>query len=250
MTDRTKGSEDVSRIAPAEIRRLAFGVRYETQLRLLDNIGSVVDEVLRADGTAFGPEMFPFTEANPLEHRLVNRETGAVLRINSQDTILQLPLDTRNASRVNQWGKNFQEYVLKPLRKIGRVRHIARYGVLLHLKEDKVSSLRNPPVARYLSSDFPSANSLVLRFSRRLPAPEALAMKRVEDFRNAIYAVQQSEEGEVQISIDYQEYFRPLLDVGEWDERPFSRFVDRGLEYLEAEFQKWFQKFLRVSEVA
>lgn len=250
MHDRSGSVENLSRIAPAEFQRLAFGVRYASQHKLLDHIGSVVDEILGAGGTPFGPETFPLSEANPLQHRLLNNDTNTFLLINPQDTILEMSLKTRDGSQVNEWGKDFQEYVLKPLKKIGGVKNIARYGVVLSFKEDKASSLKNPPITRYLSSDFPNANSLFLRFSRRLPVEEALAMKRVDDYRNAIYSVEQSEAGEVRVSIDYQEYFQPLLDGGDWDSKPFSAFVDRGTRYVEGEFQKWFRKFVAVSEVA
>jgi hypothetical protein len=250
MAERSGNVEKVNRMAPAEIQRFAFGVRYEPQFKLLDRAGSVVDEVLRVAGTPFGPETFPLSEVGPLQYRLVNNETNSDLLINSQDTILQMSLNTRNGSQVNEWGKAFDEYVLRPLRKSGGVKNITRYGVMLHFKEDKATSLGNPPIARYLAPDFSKANTLFMRFSRRLPVEEALSKKRVDDFRNAIYAMNQSESGEVRISIDYQWYFQPPLDAGEWDDRPFSAFVDRGAEYVEGEFQKWFQKFGAVSEVA
>lgn len=244
------GNGDPIPMAPAEIRQLSFGVRYEPQFGLIDRLGSVVDRILRADATPFGPETFPLSEANPLQYRLVNNETDASLVINSQDTIMQLPLITRNVAQINEYANHFEEYVLTPLRKIGLVRNIARYGVMIHFKEEKATSLRNPPVTRYLSPDFPKANSLGMQFSRRLPMDEALAMRRVDDYRNANYIVIQSESGDVRVSIDYQEYFRPMLSAREWEERPFSRFVHRGTDYVEGEFQKWFQKFSVMSEVA
>jgi hypothetical protein len=248
MPDRS--AENLRRLAPAEIEQLAFGVRYELQLKLMDKIGAVIDEILRADGTPFGPDTFPLTDANPYQHRLLNNETGTWLLINAQDTILQLPMKTKNESQVDELAGDFQEYVLKPLREIGGVKHIARYGVLFRFTEQEAASLENPPIKRYLSPEFPNANSLVMHFTRRLPVEEALAMKRVNDFRNAIYSVGQSESGKVQVSIDYQEYFDPLLDAGEWNARPFTAFVERGTEYVHGEFQRWFQKFAAVSEVA
>jgi hypothetical protein len=250
MPDRSGSIENLNRMAPAEIQQLAFGVRYEPQLKLIDKIGEVFDEILRADGTPFGPETFPLTDANPLQHRLVNTETDSWLLINSQDTILQLLVKTRNESKVDEWARDFQEYVLRPLRKIGGIKNISRYGVLLHFKEEKATSLKNPPVKRYFSPEFPNVNSLAMRFSRRLPVEEALGKKRVDDFRNAIYSVEQSESGQVLVSIDYQEYFQPMLDAGEWDDRPFPAFVDRGTDYVGGEFQRWFEKFAVVAEVA
>ena len=88
-----------------------------------------------------------------------------------------------------------------------------------------------------------------MRCSRRLPDFGAMAMKRVDDFGNAIYAVEQNDDGDVAVSIDFQHYFRPFLDAGEWDDRPFPKFVDRAMDYFRGEFEEWFDKFRR-SEVA
>jgi hypothetical protein len=250
MADKSGAIEKVSRIAPAEIQRLVFGVRYEPQYKLLDRIGTVTDEILRVDGTPFGPDTFPLSEVTSLRYRLLNAETTSELLVNSQDTILQIALKTRDESWIDQWATDFEEYVLGPLRHVGGVKNIVRYGLVVHFKEVSASSLSTPPITRYLMPDFQKANSLALRFSRRLSADEALVKKRVDDFKNAIYQIEQSEASDVRISIDYQEYFQPPLDAGEWDSKPFSTFANRGTEYLSGEFRKWLQQFVAASEVA
>ena len=239
----------VRRLALAEIQQLAFGVRYEPQFKFMDEIGAVIDEILRADGTPFGPDTFTQTESLPSQYRLLNDKGDSWLVINAQDTILQMQVKTKDEAQVDELAEGFQEYILDPLRRIGRVKNIARYGVVFRFTEEKAASLENPPIKRYLS-EFPNVNSLVMQFSRRLAVEEALAMKPVNDYRNAIYSVAQSESGEVQISIDYQEYFQPLLALADWDEKPFPTFVERGTEYVHDEFHQWFQKFAAVSEVA
>jgi len=242
--------EKVSRMTSAELHRIAFGVRYEPQLKLLDRIGTVMDEVLKQDDTPFGPERFPVSEILPMQFRLLNTDDGSELLINAQDTILQMPLETRDASRVNDLGREFDEYVLQVLRRTGGVKNIVRYGMLFHFKEIKAATLENSPLSRYLSSDFPNANTLFMHFSRRLAADEALAKKRVDDFRNVNYSINQSERDMVRFSIDYQNYFQPMLDASEWDGRPFSDFVDRGTEYVETECQRWLKTFAVIPEVA
>jgi hypothetical protein len=134
-------------MVPAEILRLAFGVRYGPHLKVIDRAGAIVDEILRADGSPFGPETFPFNESSPVQYRLFNPETDSYLLINSQDTILQMPLETHDANQVNDAAREFEEYALEPLRKIGGVNRIVRYGIALHFKEDEDMALKNTPVA-------------------------------------------------------------------------------------------------------
>ena len=52
-----------------------------------------------------------------------------------------------------------------------------------------------------------------MRFGRRVAVEEALAKKRVDDYRNVIYTVDQNESGAVHFSINYQDYFQPFLDT-------------------------------------
>lgn len=241
--------DNLRRLAPAEIQHVAFGVRYEPQFKVMDHIGSVIDEILRADETPFGQDTFPLTDQTPQQYRLFSDKTDSWLLISAQDTLLQFEVNTKNESRVVELASGFQDYVLRHLRKVG-VKNIVRYGVMFRFKEEDAKAFQNPPIKRFLSPDLPNANAMVMHFTRRLPVEEALAMKRVNDFRNAIYSVRQSESGKVQFSIDYQEYFDPLLDTVDWDARPFPRFVGDGTEYAHGEFYKWCQKFAAVAEVA
>jgi hypothetical protein len=239
----------VERLSPVPIRTVIFGVRYEPQWALHDRIGAIVDAVLREPGTPFGPELFGLNTVDPMMHTLMGKN-GEYLKVNQQDTILRVMAgDTRNLSRVTQIGEQFAQYVLQPLREIGRVRGIVRTGMILQLADAR-GSLKDPPINRYLADDVQNVTSLAMRFTRRLAAPEALVKKRVTDYRNVIYSVNESEEGEVITALDYQHSYVPPLDGKDWDERPFAAYVEGGLQYFEGEFQKWFQKLAGVPEVA
>lgn len=239
-------ADKLNRRAPAEIEKLAFGVRYEPQYKVMDRIGGVIDEILRADGSPFGPETFPYTDSTAQHYRLSDDQSDSWLMITAQDAVLQLEVNTEDESRVHEMADGFQEYVLRNLRRLG-VKNIARYGMMIRFKAEDTKAFPNPPTKRFLSDDFTNVNALLMHFTRRLTVDEALAKKRVNDYRNIIYSVQQTENGKVQVSIDYQEYFDPLLDVTDWNERPFPRFVEQGTDYVHGEFDKWFRKFAAVA---
>jgi hypothetical protein len=243
-------SAEVGQIVPTTISQLAFGVRYEPQFAVTDRIGSLVDAVLRADGTPFGPETFPVSQASPTDHALLNPETDNVVRISHTDTILVWSINTRKLDEIHELGLDFENFLLRPVRQIAHLSNIVRYGFLVHVNDINESSLRNRPTTRYLSSEFPNATSLSMRFSHRLPSDEALVKKRVEDYRNAIYTVVEGEDRKVNISMDYQEYFKPPLDASEWNDRPFARFIERGLGHFQGRFHNWFETFVGMAEVA
>lgn len=243
-------SAEIKRLSPLLVSRIAFGVRYEPQYALMQQSGTVVDSILRTTGTPFGPDRFPYSQADVHTNVLTDFE-GNSLRFSHQDALLQLELNSRNLDRIEDMGNEFDKFVLRRLRELAKLRSITRYGLLIEMKE--VKGLQMRPVQHYLSSEFPDgrANSLALRFTRRLPAEEALVRKGVDDYRNAIYTIQEDAEANVGLSIDYQEYFKPALTAGEWAEKPFPKFVSRGLAYFEGEFQRWFKQFdVSAAEVA
>jgi hypothetical protein len=239
-------ADKLSRISPVAIARMAFGVRYEPQFKVFDYLGELIDAILRANGTPFGPEVFPQTQTDGNERILVNPEKGHILRLNQQDTTLLWNIETRSLDDVLSLATDFHNYVLAPLRRDSGVSNILRYGMMFGLKQ--LTALKNPPLARYLANDFSASSltSLAMRFTRRLPSHEAMFRKHVDDFRNVIYVVEESEKGEVQTSVDYQEHFKPMLDEGDWNKRPFPTFAGQGLDYFESDVLKWLKSFSEV----
>lgn len=241
-------NSEIKSLSPSTITRVSFGVRYEPQFRLMDEVGAVTDAVLRTKGTPFGPDVFTNAISSATERALVNPDDGSLLRLTHTDAILQMPFSTRNMDRIRELGEDFERYVLRPLAEIPKISGIARYGVLLNF--DQVRHLKDRPTVHYLGREFPDANSLAMRFTRRLPVDEALFRKEVDDYRNAIYTLSEDNEGTVSMSIDYQEYFRPPLDAKDWADKPFDKFINRGIAYFENDFQRWFTGLAEVAEVA
>lgn len=238
--------------APIEIDQLIFGVRYERRHSVLDHIGAVSDEILRAKETPFGPDVFPLLQALPHEHRLLDPDSEALLRITASDTILILPTHLDNVEGLAKAASDFDTFVLEPLRRISKVSGIVRHGVVLNLSGES-ANLANPPIKRFLASELAlmtRANSVSIRFTKRLATDEALTRKDVDDYRNVIYNIGESEEGDVNISVDYQQYFKPSLSGSEWSERSFPRFVWGANGYFKGEFSKWLERSVGIAEVA
>jgi hypothetical protein len=225
-------------LAPILIKRVALGIRFQPQFRVADVFGELVDRILRSSGSPFGPGAFPLVRSNPTERVLVNEKTGESLHLNIRDAILEMDVETKEYSEIEALAGHYNTFVLEPLRNLADIDGIERYGMLLKLEEcrDKLGEM---PVKRYLGNDFDDARSLQLRFTRRLPSLEARVRKNVDDFRNAIYILDQDEDASIHISIDYQEYFRPALDRANWQTKTYPKFVTRGMNYFQGEFTAW-----------
>jgi len=236
-------------LVPIPIEGIAFGVRYQPRYEVMDRIGTIVDRILRSRGTPFGSKTFPLIKREPGEHALWNPDTGNELRLTERDAILQMKIDSRKTPDIQNLAEHYVTFVLDTLRDVSNLSLIVRYGVLFRLQECH-ASLKETPAEHFIQPDFPDTRSLSLRFTRRLPVMEALHRKGVNDYRNIIYTVKQTEEGEVTISVDYQEYFSPELGTKEWSQKPFTKFVGDGIRYFVSEFQNWLKKLTVKAEAA
>lgn len=241
--------QKIAELSPIKVERIAFGVRFQPHFEIIDHAGEIVDRILRSSGSPFGPSFFPISERDPGEHRLFNPETMDRLRLNQSDAILEMKVDTRKTSDIETLGKHFSTFILERLRQVMHLSDINRYGVLFRLEECH-SALQETPIEHFIQRDFRDARSLSLRFTKRLPVLEALAKRGVDDYRNVIYTLKQTEEGEVSIWVDYQEYFKPELDAKEFAQKPYEDFVSRGIEYLLGDFQNWLNKLFKEQEAA
>jgi hypothetical protein len=231
------------------MKSLALGVRYEPQYRVRDYMGTLIDAILHAASSPFSPTVFPYTEANPIGQDLFNPETENTLKVNQSDTVLEFNLGTTDLQTVSNLGKDFQTYVLEPLHKICGVSRIARYGVLVRFNEKSTSGLQRPTV-RYKDPDLPVPKDFGVRFSHRLPTNEGYFRKNVSDYRNVIYSLFESAAGQISLSLDYQEYFIPMLEASEWSSHPFPSFVDEGIHYHRTTFTKWIGKLKNTEQAA
>jgi hypothetical protein len=234
----TEIASKVSSVSPVEIEKLVLGVRYEPQWGLTDRLGAVIDAVLRQTGSPFDLDRFPVSQRSRSEHRLVN-EGDESLRINQQDTILEVRLGTRDLRAAQQIATDFDSFVLRPLREIAKLKMVHRLGLVLQTVDVR-GAVAKSPISKYIGPEFPNVTEMAMRFVRRIAAEEALVKKGVQDYRKVLYLMREQEDGRVTFSIDNQYYYEPALDGAEWDKRqPFEAFSARAIAECQTELGKW-----------
>ena len=232
---------------PVPVTEVAMGIRYEPQWAVSDRKGTVIDRILRAGGTPFGPSVFPRIVTSDDSFVLQNTDTGDNLQVSAGDIILRM--ETANGlENVPELARRFNRFAVAPLRELAKVKHANRFGILFTLDECS-AALSESPVRHFLQHDFDNARSISLRFTRRLGVLEAIAKQRVDDYRNVIYTVGENEDGAVKIAVDYQEYFNPALNDKEWEAPKFERFIGEAITYFNSEFTNWFKKLLHEQAV-
>ena len=231
------------------IRSVVLGVRYEPQYRVGDFLGTLVDSILHATGTPFNPDVFPISNASPVSQELFHPEIQNALKITQSDTLLDFVLPTTDLRKIVNLGRDFQNYVLGPLHKICGVGKIMRFGMLIRFDERGVQDLERPTI-RYSDPDLPAPRDFGVRFSHRLPTIEGYFRKNVNDYRNLIYTFNENSEARVSLSLDYQEYFNPLLEASEWAAHSLPTFIDEGLLYHRTTFATWVKKISKTGKAA
>jgi len=249
MATKKSKSKKIDSVSPLEIATIAYGVRFTPLFGMMDKAGSIIDMILRTSGTPYGPKKFFSVRSNQVERALVNDKTNEYLRFTDRDIILELKINSRKLNDIYNHAVNFENFVLKPIHNLVKLDKIQRYGILFKLSECN-SQLVKTPIQHFLAPDIDNANSLSLSFTKKLPVLEAQVKKGVSDYRNVIYIAQQSEKGEVTLSIDYQKYYIPPLEYEEFKEKPFPDFVDSGISYYKKNYISWLDKLINSTEVA
>jgi hypothetical protein len=228
------------------ITRVAFGIRFGPLWQIGDSLGSIVDAILRGSGSPFGPLTFPLSLEAPTTHQLLNQQTGDNLTITERDIVLTMS-KRETLEAVQQLAGQFEDYIVQSVREHVELRLISRYGTLLEFAKC-ADMLRASLMKQYLAEDS-DARDIQLRYSRRLPTEEVYIRKNVNDYRNLIYTLTQDQE-KAGIGFDYQLYFDPALDAGDWKQRPFQQFVESACSYVAGPFEKWFKRLLKEERVA
>jgi hypothetical protein len=228
------------------ISKVVFGLRFGPLYQLGDALGAIVDDILRAPGTPFGPLVFPLSQKGLTTHVLHHNSRGDSLSITERDIVLTMA-GSETLEQVDRLGEQFNAFVLGAVKRHMTMRMVSRYGMILELADVR-SELRTSLMREYLGDDS-DAHDISLRYSRRLQTEEAHFRKGVNDFRNLIFTLQQDQESAL-ISLDYQLYLDPALDSEDWKKKPFDQFVRSGTSYASSSFDAWLSRLLKSPQVA
>lgn len=231
------------------IEKVAFGVRYTPQYRVRDNMGTLIDRILRSD--QFGPDTFPRSEAGPHQHVLLNPGNGDRLVISQADVLLDIELRTESLNDVEEMAHAFDSIIIKQLKDVCKVSDAFRFGLLVRFEELHSHSYECP-VERYADKALVdvSVKTLNLQFSYNLPTPAGFSKRGVEDYRNVIYSMNQEEPDRFSLAVDYQHYFDPILSAQEWTQALYKKFALDAISYHEGKFSSWVESIAKEARAA
>lgn len=208
------------------LKRAAIGVRFQNQFGLEDALGAVMDDVLASE--RFRPERFESTVFTGDTRQIFTANGDEQLTLTRADAILDVRLRDLVLGDLPELAKDFTEVVWEAVcRRAPRPPSIIRYGCLVAVPLPDTWN----PIDAVLGAEVTDNAEFDLRYTRRLPVEEALAMRDVNDYHTVIYMIQ-TRGGKTNGVIDFQRHFNPALNnTSARKENPFVRFVEKAVHF-------------------
>ena len=220
---------------------IAAGIRFNPNFSIEDQMGSILDTILYSSDSFFNPIIFPEVSTPiPGQKVLHNKATGDRLIFDSSNFILEVQFGENYSFQYQDHEKilsKFDEQIVQDTMTKFKVRDIRRIGLVkryLFPMKDLAQSF----VERTIGKTLEGVNDINLRFSKKMPVPEAMVKRDVNDWSNAIFnIIKKAGVDEIFMSVDYQIYFDPPLNKA--SDIKFPVFSNAALEFIEDRYLPW-----------
>ena len=220
---------------------IAIGVRYRANFSLEDQLGNIVDRILYKKDSFFGPKVFTGVINKVNEKILINDNSKDHLVINNSNIILEINYgETFQRSDLDVILKGFNKEIIEGVMKKYRVTEINRVGLIFRYLF-KMENLADTFIDKTIGATLEGINDINLSFSKKIPVPESLAKKGVNDYHNAIFnVIKRADKQELFMSVDYQKYFDPFLTSASQIE--FEHLVKKVESFNSGNYLDWLNK--------
>jgi len=222
------------------IAGLTLGIKYDKNFRIPDVAGSMVEDILRDKNSPFSvKDMFPRIQESPREKILYNPKTTDYLRFNTDDIILGFSIKD-NFEKTYKWlVGSVIKYYKDNLFKTYGIKNFRRVGIIFHHKIPHAHEFPSKIVKEITDNKISNAEDIFISFSKKLQSTEARYRKGVNDYKNTIYNIGNTEDA-LLADLDYQFYYEPGIE----DLR--NAFVERicaDAESFLENFYSWLSKY-------
>lgn len=220
---------------------IVLGIRYRANFSIEDSLGAIVDKILYDKKSFFNPKIFPLVQNTGNGKLLLNSENNDRLTINNSNIILDLLFDgSFEKEDCNLIIGKFNEQIIEGIMKQYKITEIIRIGIVkryLFPIEDLAQSFINKTIGKTQEG----INDINLRFSKRIPTPDAMVHRDVLDYGNVIFnIIKQADKKELFMTVDYQKFFDPFLTSV--NEMKYTNFVNSANSFNQENYLSWLNK--------
>jgi hypothetical protein len=225
---------------------IVIGIRFRANFAIEDQLGRIIDDILYKKESLFNPKIFPTVKSTVGGKLLINENTRDMLEIDNSNVIFEATLDdssTFKLSQIDDIHKNFESQIIQGTMKQFSFKEIVRIGYVRRYLF-KLEDLAKIFVNKTVGQSFGGVNDINLRFSKKLPVPEAIIKRDVNDYVNVIFnIIKKSDLQEIFMSIDYQHFYDPFLTTASSIE--FKNFLNQMDIFNKDRYLTWLNSYYK-----
>ncbi len=207
----------------------AFGIRTVRSFSIEDRLGAIVDEILYSDTSEFNEKMFPEVRENHNTKLLFDPIRQNKFTITPQDFIFEYNVVNNFQNEFEKYLNNFNRILINNVFDHYKIKNISRFGIIIKSeleRKDEFLQEISSVIKKYKGDD----DSLSMRFNVITKKPLKLASMITEDYDNEIITYDRTNsESPLILSVDYQKYFKPELNIIADATVPFEKFCNNSL---------------------
>ena len=212
-----------------KITGFAFGIRTVRSFSVEDRLGAIIDEILYSDNSEFNERIFPEVRENHNTKLLFDPVRNNKFTVTPQDFIFEYNVLNDFESEFEKFLKGFVSTITQKVFKEFKIKNISRFGFIIKAELREKDSFLNDittVIEKYKGID----DSLSLRFNVITKRPIKIEKIITEDYDNEIVTYDKpNSSSPLSLSVDFQKYYKPELNVIEDALPSFENFCRNTL---------------------
>jgi len=208
----------------------ALGIRTVKSFSIEDKLGAIIDEVLYSKDSEFNEKMFTEVRENHNTKLLFDPKGLNKFTITPRDYIFEYNIKSNFDKEFNKFLNSFANVITKKIFKEFKIKNISRFGFIVKCElteKDKLLKEVSEIIKKHKGID----DSLSLRFNVITKKPLKLPKIVTEDYDNEIVTYDKpNNESALSLTVDYQKYFKPELNIIDDATQDFETFCNNTLK--------------------
>lgn len=216
----------------------AFGIRTVKSFSIEDKLGAIVDEILYTENSEFNEKLFTEVRENHNTKLLFDPKGHNKFTVTPRDYIFEYNVKNDFDKEFNKFLDSYVSIITKRVFKTFGVKNISRFGFIMKtVLDDKDELLRD--VSGIIEKHKGIDDSISLRFNVITKKPLKLPKLVTEDYDNEIVTYDKpNSESPLNLTVDYQKYFKPELNIIEDAPQDFGTFCRNTLKVFNETYLK------------
>lgn len=221
-----------------KITGFALGIRTVKSFSIEDKLGAIIDDVLYSEKSEFNEKLFTEVRENHNTKLLFDPVGLNKFTITPRDYIFDYNVKSDFNGEFEKFLTSYVDIITKNIFKTYGIRNISRFGFIVKSvlsDKDELLNEVSEIIKKYKGID----DSLSLRFNVITKKPLKVAKIITEDYDNEIVTYdKQNNESPLILTVDYQKYFKPELNIINDAPQDFGTFCRNVLKVYKETYLK------------